>query len=105
MILAVVLGVLIGLALGALGGGGSILAVPVLVHIAGQTAEAATATSLVAVGAASLVAGLGHARGDRVSWGPAAAFVVLGVPGGATPIPLRDGDPVLPPGGDAPDDG
>ena len=31
--------------------------------------------------------------------------VVLGVPGGATPIPLRDGDPVLPPGGDAADDG
>lgn len=81
MILAVVLGVLIGLALGALGGGGSILAVPVLVHIAGQTAEAATATSLVAVGAASFVAGLGHARGGRVNWGAAIAFVTLGVPG------------------------
>ena len=49
MALAIVLGLAIGLALGSLGGGGSILAVPVLVHFAGQSAGAATATSLVAV--------------------------------------------------------
>lgn len=42
----VALGLLIGIALGALGGGGSILAVPVLVHLAGQSPAAATATSL-----------------------------------------------------------
>jgi uncharacterized membrane protein YfcA len=81
MIEAVVLGVLIGVALGALGGGASILAVPVLVHLAGQDAEAATATSLVAVGAASAVASVGHARGKRVDWPAAVAFVLLGVPG------------------------
>lgn len=98
MILAVVLGALIGLALGALGGGGSILAVPVLAHIAGQTAEAATATSLVAVGAASLVAGAGHARNGRVDWRAALAFVTLGVPGtwlGATLNARLDGDALL----------
>jgi hypothetical protein len=81
MIEAVVLGVLIGVALGALGGGASILAVPVLVHLAGQSAEAAIATSLVAVCAASAVASVGHARARRVDWLAAAAFVVLGVPG------------------------
>jgi uncharacterized membrane protein YfcA len=81
MIEAVVLGVVIGVALGALGGGASILAVPVLVHLAGQDVEAATATSLVAVCAASAVASVGHARSGRVDWLAAAAFVVLGVPG------------------------
>lgn len=81
MIEAVVLGVLIGVALGALGGGASILAVPVLVHLAGQDVEAATATSLVAVCAASAVASVGHARAHRVDWLAASAFVVLGVPG------------------------
>ena len=40
------LGFLIGLSLGALGGGGSILAVPALVYAAGQDPKAATATSL-----------------------------------------------------------
>ncbi|MCB1039319.1 MAG: sulfite exporter TauE/SafE family protein, partial [Acidimicrobiales bacterium] len=79
--LAVVLGLLIGAALGALGGGGSILAVPVLVYVAGQTAGAATATSLVAVGASAVVGAVGHARKGRVRWGAAAAFVVTGVGG------------------------
>lgn len=78
---AVALGLLIGAALGALGGGGSILAVPVLVYIAGQEPKAATATSLVAVAAAALVGAFGHARAGRVRWGPAAAFVATGVGG------------------------
>jgi uncharacterized membrane protein YfcA len=98
MIAAVVLGLLIGLALGGLGGGGSILAVPVLVHLAGQSAASATATSLVAVGAASLVAGYGHARAGHVRWGAATAFVVLAVPGswlGAAINARLDGDVLL----------
>ena len=48
-------GFLIGLSLGALGGGGSILAVPVLVYIAGESPQAATTTSLIVVGLAALV--------------------------------------------------
>ena len=79
--LAIALGLLIGAALGSLGGGGSILAVPVLVYVAGQTAGAATATSLVAVGASAGVGAVGHARKGRVRWGAAAAFVVTGVGG------------------------
>ena len=79
MIVAVVLGVAIGLVLGALGGGGSILAVPVLVHLAGQSPTQATATSLVAVGAAAVVGSVGHARAGRVRWDAAAVFVLVGV--------------------------
>lgn len=81
MIAAVLLGLAIGLALGVLGGGGSILAVPVLVHIAGQTTGAATATSLVAVGAAAAVSSLSHARAGNVRWAAAAGFVATGIAG------------------------
>lgn len=81
MIAAVILGLVIGVALGALGGGGSILAVPVLVYVAGQSASAATATSLVAVGAASAVGAMGHAKGGNIRWGAAAAFIATGIPG------------------------
>ena len=98
MILAIVLGLAIGLALGSLGGGGSILAVPVLAHIAGQSAGAATATSLVAVGAAAAVGTIGHARTGHVRWGAAAAFIATGVAGSwaGTAVNSRlDGDVLL----------
>ena len=94
----VALGVLIGIALGALGGGGSILAVPLLVHLAGQSPAAATATSLVAVGAASIAAALRHARAGNVRWSAAGAFVVTGVPGswlGAAVNARLDGNVLL----------
>jgi uncharacterized membrane protein YfcA len=60
------LGFLIGLSLGALGGGGSILAVPALVYAAGQGAKPATATSLILVGTAALVGMGAHHRAGRV---------------------------------------
>jgi uncharacterized membrane protein YfcA len=62
----VALGVLIGMSLGALGAGGSILAVPVLVHVAGLSVPTATATSLVAVGSAAALAASGHRNHVRV---------------------------------------
>ena len=52
--IAVVAGALIGLSLGALGGGGSVLAVPVLVYGLGQSAAQATTGSLLVVGITSL---------------------------------------------------
>lgn len=70
-----------GLSLGALGGGGSILAVPVLVYAAGQDARAATATSLFLVGAASLVGMGSHWRAGRVRVGTGAAFGLCGIGG------------------------
>jgi uncharacterized protein len=75
----VALGVLIGLTLGALGAGGSILAVPVLVHVAGLSATAATATSLVAVGSAAALAASGHRRNLRLDM--AVRFVPTGFVG------------------------
>lgn len=74
-------GFLIGLSLGALGGGGSILAVPVLVYVAGESAQAATTTSLIVVGLAALV-GMGeHLRAGRVEVRPGLLFGLAGVGG------------------------
>ncbi len=55
LLLALVAGALIGLSLGALGGGGSILAVPALVYVLGQSPAQATTGSLVVVGVTSAV--------------------------------------------------
>ena len=54
ILLAIAAGALIGLSLGALGGGGSILAVPILVYVVGQDASQATTGSLV-VGVTSMI--------------------------------------------------
>ncbi|UTT66028.1 sulfite exporter TauE/SafE family protein [Janibacter sp. CX7] len=81
-LLAVVpLGLAIGLALGALGGGGSILAVPVLVHLLGQGPVAATTGSLVIVGITSALSLPAHHRVGRVRFGQGLTFGLLGVVG------------------------
>ena len=64
--LALVAGALIGLSLGALGGGGSILAVPVLVYALGQSPAQATTGSLVLVGVTSLVGAVAAYRAGSV---------------------------------------
>ncbi|HUZ09643.1 MAG TPA: sulfite exporter TauE/SafE family protein [Acidimicrobiales bacterium] len=75
------LGFLIGVSLGALGGGGSVLAVPVLVYAAGQSVRGATTTSLLLVGCAALV-GMGvHYRAGRVRVGTGVAFGLAGIGG------------------------
>ena len=80
-LLASPLGFLIGLSLGALGGGGSILAIPALVYGAGLDPKAATTTSLLLVGTAALV-GLGrHWRAGRVCVGVGLAFGLAGIGG------------------------
>jgi uncharacterized membrane protein YfcA len=81
VLLASPLGFLIGVSLGALGGGGSILAVPVLVYAAGQDPKAATTTSLLLVGAAALVGMGSHWRAGRVRVGTGIAFGVVGIAG------------------------
>lgn len=72
-------GVVIGVSLGALGGGGSILTVPVLVYALNQQPQPATTASLIIVGITSITAAIGHARAGRVQWHAAAIFGVLGV--------------------------
>lgn len=75
------LGFLIGVSLGALGGGGSILAVPALVYGAGEGAKAATTTSLLVVGTTALVGMVGHYRAGRVRLLAGAGFGLLGIGG------------------------
>ncbi|GAB3069340.1 sulfite exporter TauE/SafE family protein [Pedococcus soli] len=75
------LGLLIGLALGALGGGGSILTVPALVYLLAQDPRSATTSSLLIVGATSLIALAPHARAGRVRFGQGLMFGALGTAG------------------------
>jgi len=77
---AIALGVLIGLSLGALGGGGSILTVPALVFVLGLTAQQATAGSLVIVGVTAAIASIGHARAGNTRWGKGTALAAVGIP-------------------------
>jgi uncharacterized membrane protein YfcA len=79
--LAIVLAVLVGLSLGLLGGGGSILTVPLLVYVAGVEAKAAIATSLLVVGVTSAVGALSHARAGRVQWRTGLLFGGAGMVG------------------------
>lgn len=80
-LLASPLGFLIGLSLGALGGGGSILAVPVLVYVAGESPQSATTTSLIVVGLASLVGMAEHLRAGRVEVRAGLLFGLAGIGG------------------------
>ncbi|SCG64878.1 sulfite exporter TauE/SafE family protein [Micromonospora humi] len=73
--------VLIGVSLGLLGGGGSILAVPLLVYVADLPTKEAIATSLLVVGATSAVGVLPHARAHRVRWRTGLVFGLAGMTG------------------------
>ena len=72
--LAVALSLLIGIALGLLGGGGSILTVPILIYALGMEEKGAIASSLLIVGVTSLVAAVQHARAGNVVWRVAMLF-------------------------------
>jgi uncharacterized membrane protein YfcA len=77
--LALLAGAVIGLALGALGGGGGVLAVPALIHLLGFTPVAATTAGLVIVAATSAAALTAHARDGQVRWGTGLLFAGAGV--------------------------
>jgi len=83
LLVAVVAGVLIGLSLGALGGGGSVLAVPVLVYGLGQSAGQATTGSLVVVAVTSLVGAATAWRAGNVLLGRGVAFGAVAIGGAA----------------------
>jgi uncharacterized protein len=80
-ILALLLSGAVGVSLGLLGGGGSILAVPVLVYVAGIEAKESVAMSLAIVGATSLIGGLLHARKGKLDLKVAATFGGAGIIG------------------------
>ncbi|MER8088227.1 sulfite exporter TauE/SafE family protein [Streptomyces sp. NPDC058316] len=84
-VLVVAASLFVGVSLGVLGGGGSILTVPILVYLAGQGTKEAIATSLFVVGVTSVVALIPHARAHRVRWRTGllfGAFSMAGAYGG-----------------------
>jgi uncharacterized membrane protein YfcA len=78
--LGIFLTALMGISLGLLGGGGSILAVPILVYVFRVDAHAAVALSLVLVGSTALAAALLHQREARVDWRAGILFAACGAP-------------------------
>ena len=75
------LSVLVGVSLGLLGGGGSILTVPILAYVAGLDAKEAIAASLFVVGVTSAVSVVAHARSGRVRWRTGLVFGAAGMAG------------------------
>lgn len=72
--LGLALAALMGLSLGALGGGGSILTVPIFVYVLGFEAKPAIAMTLPVVGVTSLIGALGHWREGNTDIRVALAF-------------------------------
>ncbi len=97
MLLALPLGLGIGLSLGLVGGGGAVLAVPVLVYVLGEDVHSATTASLVVVAGAALAGGLARTGADRVCWRAAGTFAAPAVVGGiaGTAANAAVGDEVL----------
>lgn len=78
MILAWIGAIFIGLTLGLLGSGGSILTVPVLIYLVGEPSKLAIAESLAIVGAISLFAAIPYALNKQIDW---RSVIMFGLPG------------------------
>ena len=77
-------GILVGFVLGLVGGGGSILAVPLMVYVVGvrvRDPHAAIGTSAFAVAAKALAGLASHARADTVNWRCGGIYAAAGVIG------------------------
>lgn len=98
-LLAVVSGSMVGFVLGLVGGGGSILAVPLLVYVVGvRSPHVAIGTSAIAVAASAAANLFGHARAQTVKWPCAITFAIAGMfsaAGGAQLGKLVDGGRLL----------
>lgn len=81
LVAAAPLAFLVGVSLGLLGGGGSILTVPILVYILGLDAKSAIATSLLVVGLTSLVGALRHGRHGNLDVRVGLSFGAAGIVG------------------------
>jgi uncharacterized membrane protein YfcA len=78
---ALLLAVLIGVSLGALGSGGSIVTLPILVYVAGVAPKSAVGMSMSIVGATSLIGCILHWRRGNFLLRTAVLFCVTGIPG------------------------
>jgi uncharacterized membrane protein YfcA len=89
----------VGFSLGLIGGGGSILAVPLLLYVVGITdPHVAIGTSALSVSANAFANLLGHWRAGNVKWPCAATFALVGIVGaaiGSTLGKLVDGQQLL----------
>ena len=97
--LAVLSGGAVGFSLGLIGGGGSILAVPLLLYVVGiRDPHVAIGTSALSVATNAFANLIGHWRAGNVKWSCAATFVVAGIVGaaiGSTLGKLVDGQELL----------
>ncbi|CAI8426612.1 MAG: sulfite exporter TauE/SafE family protein [Schleiferiaceae bacterium] len=75
-IIGYIASIFIGISLGLIGGGGSILTVPVLVYLFGLDAEISTAYSLFIVGSTALVGGIRNASLGNVNYKTAVVFTI-----------------------------
>ena len=81
---AIASGSVVGFSLGLIGGGGSILAVPLLVYAVGMpSVHSAIGTSAVAVAASAAISLAGHAHARNVRWPCAIVFALAGMAGAA----------------------
>src|ERR1700679_146956 len=84
-VLGLASGGLVGFSLGLVGGGGSILAVPLMVYVVGVSdAHVAIGTSAIAVAANAAINLSNHARGGTVRWSCALTFAAAGMIGAFT---------------------
>ena len=75
-------GLIVGFVLGLVGGGGSILAVPLIVYLVGvRSPHVAIGTSALAVAANALLGLVGHARAGTVKWRCAGIYAAAGILG------------------------
>lgn len=97
-LLAIMSGVFVGFTLGLIGGGGSIVATPLLLYVVGLPPHVAIGTGALAVSANALVNFGGHARAGNVRWATATLFAVTGVAGalaGSTAGKAFDGQKLI----------
>lgn len=80
-LLALLSGGTVGFTLGLIGGGGSILATPLMLYVVGLAPHAAIGTSALAVSANAFVNFGGHARKGNVRWRSAIIFALFGIAG------------------------
>ncbi|MCI0466301.1 MAG: sulfite exporter TauE/SafE family protein [Beijerinckiaceae bacterium] len=79
--LIAVTGSLTGFVLGLIGGGGSVLAVPLLVYLVGVPPHMAIGTSAIAVAVSAFANLIAHARAGHVKWNCAIVFALAGIGG------------------------
>ena len=98
-VLAIIGGGLVGLTLGVVGGGGSILAVPLLIYVVGvSNPHVAIGTAALAVSVNAFANLIAHSRAGNVKWPCAIVFGVSGIAGafvGSTLGKLVDGEKLL----------